>query len=207
MPNSPNASRNAALSRAVASAKAVGATYRTAAQNKLRNSTAVRYTGRPTVKANGTGQYGATPAVPAAGPGNMNDINAYLGGDSGYQDQLRQLSKALGDFQADVGRRRGTLDTEYGVSQKALNDQKVQDLQSLQEDYASRGLLKSGVYAGAVGDYNTEFGNRMSDLNRQQQQALQLLLQEQGQYESQNSLEQQRAREEAIRRRAEQYGI
>src|SRR6266498_1766121 len=155
MPNSPNASRNAALSRAVASAKAVGATYRTAAQNKLRNSTAVRYTGRPTVKANGTGQYGATPAVPAAGPGNMNDINAYLGGDSGYQDQLRQLSKALGDFQADVGRRRGTLDTEYGVSQ----------------------------------------------------QALQLLLQEQGQYESQNSLEQQRAREEAIRRRAEQYGI
>jgi hypothetical protein len=167
----------------------------------------VRSSGGGRVRANSSGQYGATPPVPASAPGNMNDINAYLGGDSGYQDQLRQLAKALGDFNADVGRRKGTLESEYGLSKKALGDQKVKDLESLEEDYASRGLLRSGVYGSAVGDYNKEFGERMSDLDRRQQQALQLLLQEQSQYGQQNTLEQQRAREEAIRRRAEQYGV
>jgi hypothetical protein len=178
-----------------------------AAGNRLQSRSSTVYRGGGTVKPNATGQYGATPPVPAATPGNIGDINAYLGGESGYQDQLRQLAKALGDFQADVGRRKGTLEGEYGLSKKALGDQKSKDLETLEEDYASRGLLRSGIYAGAIGDYEKEFGERMGDLDRRQSQALQQLLQEQSQYEGQNSLEQQRAKEEAIRRRAEMYGV
>jgi hypothetical protein len=174
---------------------------------KSLTKTAPNYRGG-TIKSTGTGSYGAasggTPAVPPTQPG---DINTYLGGDSDYQDQLRQLSKALSDFQADVGRRKGTLESEYGISKKALGDQRGKDLQDMEADYAGRGMLKSGLYAGSVGDYEKEYGNRVSDLDRQQQQALQLLMQEQSQYGSQNDLEQQRLREEAIRRRAEQYGM
>jgi hypothetical protein len=184
-----------------------------AAGNKLKKSTPassggrVKYSSGPSIKSNSSGQYGATPPVPAAAPGNIDDVNAYLGGDSGYQDQLRQLAKALSDFQADTGRRQGTLDTEFGVSKRALGDQRTLDLDNIEEDYASRGLLKSGVYAGAVGDYEKEYGERVSDLDRRQQQALQLLMQERSSYENQNSLEQQAAREAAIRRRAETYGV
>lgn len=180
-----------------------------AAGNRLKGkSSAPKYRGGGgSVKSNSTGQYGATPPVPAGGPGNMNDINSYLGGESDYQTQLKQLAKALGDFQADAGRRKGTLESEYGLSKKALGDQRLQDLEGIEEDYASRGMLKSGVYAGAVGDYETEYGQRLGDLDRRQQQALQLLGQEQSQYEQQNFLEQQAAREAAIRRRAEMYGV
>lgn len=176
-----------------------------AAGNKLRGSqtkSAVKYTGN--IRSNSTGQYGATPGVPAATAG---DINTYLGGDADYQDQLRQLAKALNDFQADVGRRKGSLETDYGLSKKALGDQRTKDLSDLESDYASRGIMHSGVYAGAVGDYEKEFGERMSDMDRRQQDALQQLLQEQSQYDQQNTLEQQRAKEEAARRRAELYGV
>lgn len=176
-----------------------------AARNRLRgSSSAVKYSSGGNVKSNSTGRYSATPGVPAATPG---DINTYLGGDAGYQDQLRQLAKALSDFNADVGRRKGTLESEYGLSKKAMDDQKVIDLKNIEDDYGSRGLLRSGLYGKAVGDYNTEFGQRMSDLDRRQQQALQLLLQEQSQYQQQNTLEQQRAREEALRLRAQSLGV
>jgi hypothetical protein len=179
-----------------------------AAGGRLRSKTTTpRYSGGPSIKSNSSGQYGATPPVPAQGAGNMGDINAYLGGESDYQDQLRQLAKALTDFQADAGRRQGTLESEYGLSKKALADQRGLDLQSLEDDYASRGMQRSGLYAGAVGDYEKEYGNRVSDLDRRQQQALQLLGQERSQYEQQNMLEQQAAREAAIRRRAEMYGV
>lgn len=174
-------------------------------QNALRNR--MKRTGsggRVRYNSNSTGQYGAVPSPPETAPG---DINSYLGGNSDYQNQLRQLAKALTDFQADAGRRKGTLESEYGVSKKALADQKVQDLEGLEEDYASRGLLRSGVYAGAVGDYEKEYGERVSDLDRRQQQAMQMLMQEMSQYEQQNMLEQQAARELAIRNRAAQYGM
>jgi hypothetical protein len=173
-----------------------------AAANRLSGgakSTATRYS----VQSNSTGNY-ATPSVPAATAG---DINTYLAGDSGYQDQLSALAKALSDFQADVTRRKGSLDTDYGLSKKALGDQRTKDLSDLESDYASRGILRSGVYGKAVGDYETEYGQRVSDLDRRQQDALQQLLTEQSNYSQQNTLEQQRAREEAAARRAATYGV
>jgi len=111
------------------------------------------------------------------------------------------------DFNADVGRRRGSLTSQFGLSQKAMNDQKVRDLDALEEDYGSRGILRSGLYTDAVGDYESEFGNRMTDLQRQQTDALNQLNQEGSQFKSQNNLQRQSAREAAIRRRAEQYGV
>jgi len=180
-----------------------------AATRKLSKSSATaapRYKSS-SVKATSTGQYGAVPSVPQEAPGNINDINAYLGGDSAYQDGLRQLAKALSDFGADVGRRRGDLESEFGTSKRALGDQRTLDLKGLEEDFAARGIGRSGLYAGAVGDYEKEYGERVSDLDRRQQQALQQLLQEESQYGQQNELEKQALREAAIKRRAETYGV
>src|SRR5688500_3500531 len=165
--------------------------------------------GGGSISSNSSGRYSPPMNVPGQSPGGgaVPDINAYLGGDTGYQQQLREFAKALADFNADVTRRRGVLDQEYGSSKKALGDQRMMDLENIEEDYSSRGLQRSGLYADAVGDYETEFGTRMSELERRQKQAIQQLLNEQSQYKNQNTLSSQTARENALRRRSEQYGI
>lgn len=180
-------------------------------QNTL-NSALTRLQGmqsspQPSVSSNSTGQYVRPMAPPQATPGPVQDIGAYLGADSGYQDQLRQYGLALQNFMADVTRRKGTLETDYGTSKKAMDDQRVKDLDLLEDDYGARGLLRSGLYAGAVGDYETEFGQRSSDLSRRQQEAMGALSQEEGNFKSQQQLKEQAAKEQAIARRAAQYGL
>lgn len=161
----------------------------------------------PAVTTNSSGQYVRPMAPPQATPGPVPDINAYLGQDSGYQDQLRQYALALNNFMADITRRRGTLETDYGTSKKAMDDQRIKDLDLLEDDYGARGLLRSGLYATAVGDYEKEFGERTSDLARRQQEALAALTQEEGNFKSQQQLKEQSSKEQAIARRAAQYGL
>lgn len=173
------------------------------------NKTTIRSVAKKT--SGSGGRYSAPSNVPGSGPGPIQpvapDINTFLNQDSGYQQQLRDFANALAQFNADVTRRKGILDSDYATSQKAMNDQKVKDLQSLQDDYGARGVLRSGLYGKAVGDYNTEFGNRMTDLSTKQTQANDALNQEGNRYKSQQDLQGQAAREEAIRRRAAQYGV
>lgn len=162
----------------------------------------------PNLYASNTGQYASRPVnVPASTPGPVPDIESFLGADSGYQSQLAQIAKALTDLQADITRRTGTVETQYGDSNRALEDQKIRDLKSLEEDFAARGLIKSGLYGTAVGDYQTEFGQRVSELARNRADALALLTQEQGQFTSQQELAKQQAREQALQKRSSQYGV
>jgi hypothetical protein len=159
------------------------------------------------VYANQVGNYSQPMQVPPQVPGNIQDINAYLGQDTGYQNQVRDYDKALQDFLADVTRRRGTLETEFGLSNKAMDDQRLKDLEALKDDFGARGILRSGLYADEVGNYETEFGQRKSDLSRRNTDALSGLTQEEGSFKSQAELKKNKAREDAIARRAAQYGI
>lgn len=154
-----------------------------------------------------TGQYVRPQAPPQAAPGPVQNIEAYLGADTGYQQQLRSFNQALQDFLADVTRRKGTLESDFGTSQKAMGDQRIMDLDRIKDDYGARGLGRSGLYADAVGDYETEYGTRMSDLQRRQNEALGMLTQEEGNFKSQQELKTQQAKEQAIARRAAQYGL
>lgn len=155
-----------------------------------------------------TGQYVRPQAPPqSTAPGPIQNIEAYLGADTGYQQQIRSFNQALQDFLADVTRRRGTLETDFGTSKKAMDDQRVMDLDRIKDDYGARGLGRSGLYADAVGDYETEFGTRMSELQRRQNEALAGLTQEEGNFKSQQELKTQQAKEQAIARRAAQYGL
>lgn len=167
----------------------------------------VRSYSAPRVSASSSGRYSAPAPPPAARAGGVPSIKNFLGRDTGYLQGNRQLAKSLADFLADVGRRRNQLTTEFGLSNKALQDQSVRDLEGIEEDYGSRGLLKSGLYTDAVGDYNTELNERIADLQRQQSQALTGLNTESSKFKSQQGLSRQALREAAIRRRAEQYGL
>lgn len=158
-------------------------------------------------RSSSAGRYSAPAAPPQQGPGPVPDINAFLNGDGSYQAQIRDFANTLAQFNADITRRKGVLTSDYNASNKAMGDQKIQDLANLQDDYGARGILTSGLYGKAVGDYNNEFNTRMTDLTSKENQAMDQLGQESGRFGSQQQLQQQAAREAAIRRRAEQYGV
>lgn len=169
---------------------------------------------QPRIKSNSSGRYSPPRQVPSgnqSGPipqiGGPPDINQFLTGDTGYAQAMQQLQLLLQNFNADFTRRKGSLESDYGLSQKAMGDQKVKDLDLLEDDYSARGLVRSGLYGQAVGDYEREFNERMAQLARAQQEAMGMLTNEQSQFQSQQKLREQQAREEAIRRRAEQYGV
>ena len=162
---------------------------------------------KPKVSSNSRGNYARPVAPPATKPGPVMDINAFLNQDAGYQQQLREFAKTLSDFTGDVTRRRGDMTTNFGTSKKALEDQRVLDLKAIEDDFGARGLLRSGLYADARGNYEQEYGNRLTDLTNQQNQALAALLSEEGQFKASQDLKQQAAREDAIRRRAELMGV
>lgn len=209
----PDPDKQLAARQAAASSRAGGGAAGSAVTPYLRSParTATPAPYRPPVTSTSTGQYTRPAPAPSAPPaqtqGAIPDINAFLGSDTGYQDQLRQFAQALSDMGADVTRKRGSLESNYGLSTKAMGDQRTKDLSNMEADYGARGLLRSGLYAKAQGDYQTEFDQRAAEMARQQNDALGQLDQGLNQYQSQQSLQQQAAREAAIRRRAEQYGV
>src|SRR6266536_957972 len=77
------------------------------------------------------------------------DINTYLGHDTTYLGQVRGYQKALADYLAQETTQRGKITEDYGSATKALGEQKGLDLNNMLQDYASRGLANSGLYAGA----------------------------------------------------------
>lgn len=204
MPLSPEDQRALAAERRVGGAAGSGVMSALASPPR-RTGTATP--SKPRVSSNSSGQYSKPMAVPGATAGGIPDIGGFLNSDISYQDQLRQFAQALADMNADVTRRRGSLQSQYGQSQKAMGDQRTKDLSDLEADYGSRGLLRSGLYAKAQGDYETEYNTRLADLSRQQTDAMSQLDQELNQFTSQQNLQSQAAKEAAIRRRAEQYGV
>lgn len=147
------------------------------------------------------------PVAPPPPPPPPPSINEFLGDDTGYQSTLRALANAMSNMKADVTRRRGDINTRYGVTEDAMQEQKVEDLDNIEEDYGARGIFRSGLYGKAVGDYNEEFGERMSGLERRQTNALDALASEMNKFKSQQKLKKQESREAAIARRAEEYGL
>lgn len=193
------ASRQAALTRYGAAGSGLGLPSAPAA---------VPRTTRGVISSGPSGKYSRPSAPPVAAPGPMQtDPNAWLGADVPYQDQLRQLQLALSNFNADVTRRQGDVGTQYETSNKSMQDQKVMDLKNMEADWAGRGLLRSGLYANAVGDYNKEFDQRVTDLVSGRDRTLAQLLQEQNQFKTQQGLDAQAAREQALRRRSESLGV
>lgn len=166
--------------------------------------------------ATSTGRYSAPAPPPSQGAGQVASIKAppkppgigsFLAKDSGYQRQVAQLRQGLKGFEADYWRRRGDVRGESKTSTRALGQQRTQDLENIEADFAARGLQRSGLYGEAVGDYEKEYGERVSDLERRLKQALSQLGGERTQYRSKYKLSKQEAREAAAERRAAKYGL
>lgn len=134
-------------------------------------------------------------------------LSKWLAGDVTYQQQLAEFNRAKAEYEAQYKRQKGIVTRDYGESQRSLNRQGVQDRDDQKNDFAGRGILKSGVFAKALGDYNTDFNTRMKALTTGQSDRLGDLSSQRTNFMRQSGLETNAAKQDAIRRRAQRLGI
>lgn len=98
------------------------------------------------------------------------------------------------------------LDPTEGLYQRELREQRTKDTSDISSDYAARGLIHSGLYAKKRGDYETEFGKQLAEINRQRSKQYSDISSERTAFQREQELQRENARLEAIRRRAAKTG-
>lgn len=143
------------------------------------------------------------PVAPPKPPG----IATSLRSDATYQKQMAAYAKALADFQADQTLQRGDYETGYQNTYRDIGLAKEDALENLENDYAARGLLRSSLYNTDVGKLTQEYQNQYNDLSKQRTNFLDQLVQGLTGFKNEQSVQQQNAMDEALRRRAERYNL
>lgn len=131
----------------------------------------------------------------------------WLAGDSTYQQQLAGYNKSKTDYGSQYKRQTGITKRDYGEMLRSMNRQGTQDRDDQANNFAGRGILKSGVFAKALGDYNTEFNSKVKNLKTGQSDKLGDLGMQRTNFLRQLKLEMDAARQDALRRRAAKLGI
>lgn len=138
-------------------------------------------------------------------PKPRSELDKYLAGDAAYQQALRGNKRSLADFLSDLGRRRGEAGTQFKQTRSSMNRDSEDQLNDLREEFASRGLIQSGLYGKEQGDFRKKFGEQMTALNQQQTGLLSDLTSQEKNYRREIDLANEAARQEAILRRAQRY--
>lgn len=131
----------------------------------------------------------------------------WLAGDTTYQQQLAGFKKSAKDYKSQYNRQRRITNRDFQESGRTLNRQGKQDRRDQKEDFAGRGIVKSGVYAKALGDYNTDFNSKVKNLKLGKSDKLGDLSSKRTNFMRQLRLEKNSARQDALRRRAAKLGL
>lgn len=134
-------------------------------------------------------------------------INSYLGGDSVYQGALSGGKRTLADFLSELGRRRGEAGTQFNQTKASMERDRVQQLEDLRNEFASRGLIQSGLYGEEQGKFQQQFTDQSTALQQQQAALLADLMSQEKNYRRESDLSLQAAKQEALQRRAAKYQI
>lgn len=146
-----------------------------------------------------------TPGKPKPRP--LSALDKYLAGDSAYQQALRGNKRTLADFLSDLRRRRGEAGTQFKQTKSSMNRDSTDQLNDLREEFASRGLIQSGLYGKEQGNFRKKFGEQITSLNQQQTGLLADLMSQEKNYRREIDLANEAARQEAILRRTQRYNI
>lgn len=134
-------------------------------------------------------------------------INSYLGTDSIYQNAVRGGKKSLADFISDINRRRGEAGTQFNQTSASMERDRTTQLDKIRQEFASRGLINSGLFGQEQGEFQKSWSDQMNALKQQQAALLADLLSQQNNYQRENQLALEQAKQEALLRRAQQYNI
>lgn len=134
-------------------------------------------------------------------------LKEFLAGDEVYQQALRGSSRTLADFLSELQRQRGEAGTAFRTTRENMETQRERQLQQLRDEFAARGLLQSGVYAGRQTMFEQDFARQLDDLQRSYNSLLQDLLAQETNFRRKQELALEMARQEAIARRAARYDL
>jgi hypothetical protein len=134
-------------------------------------------------------------------------INDYLGTDSIYQNVLRGSKQTLADYLSELGRRKGEATTQFNDTTSGMERDRTQQLEDLKNEYASRGLINSGLYADEQGKFQQNYMTQIDALRKQQTALLADLVTQQTNFQREQQLANERAKQEALQRRAAKYNI
>lgn len=134
-------------------------------------------------------------------------LKDYLGTDSTYMQQSAALQKAKQDYLAQQGQSRTQYETNYAGDLDTLKTNRTQSLGDLENDYAGRGLLQSGLYADSMSDMNTDYDKRTSALEQAKAAFLAQMAGDLTNFTSEQGLTLTKAQQEAAARRAAKYGV
>lgn len=165
----------------------------------------------PRIQSNPVGQISATSVQPAAvAPPPAPSVpteDEWLGGDTAYQSQMAALQKALADYRSQSNQQQTQYGVDYSSKLNELGLAEKQGIKDLENDFASRGLLRSGLFDNNRIELGSMFDRREGDLARAKADFEANLATALANFETENNLTGTRARQEALARRAAQFGL
>ena len=145
------------------------------------------------------------PTVPAPVVPKFND--AYLAGDTAYSAQKAAYDKALADYVTRSTGEAQNYNTEYNAKLGTMQKAQDQGALDLKDDYASRGLLSSGVYADALNDFNNSYTTQRDELARAKQQYETDLANSKTDFTTEQQTLLAKARQDALNRYNDKYKV
>lgn len=124
--------------------------------------------------------------------------------DAAYKAQLAALQKAAANYQANMQLQKDRIGIDYAETERDLGRQRSRDLTNIKEDYAARGIVRSGVYGKRNDDYETEYNNQLADLARARDRSIQDLDVGYTNFNDELSLNRTNAVDAAIQRRLQE---
>lgn len=134
-------------------------------------------------------------------------IKGYLAGDEVYQQAVRGGKRSLQDFLSELTRRRGEAKTNFAQTSEQMELDKDRQLEQMRDEFASRGLIHSGLFGEERGNFLTDFQTQMDQLEQANSQLLGDILSQETNYRREQELAMEAARQEALARRASRYNI
>lgn len=151
-----------------------------------------------------TGQISQAAPTPPPRPPSLAD---FLGSDSVYTQQMSALDKARADYLAQQGQAKTQYLTGYTGDLNQLNENRTEGLGNLENDFASRGLLRSGLYADDMAHMNKDFDTKQSNLEQAKANFIAQLAQDLTNFSGEQDITRTKAKSDAAARRAAQYGL
>jgi hypothetical protein len=131
----------------------------------------------------------------------------WLNQDADYKGQESASQKAMSDFLGRYNMDLANYGTEFTAKTGQLEKDRDFSLDRLMEDYASRGMVRSGLYSTADNQLDGKFNDMSADFGRAKGQFEGNLAMDKQGFETDNNLGLQRAKQDALGRRAAKYGL
>lgn len=151
----------------------------------------------------GVGGGRVTPPAPPAPP----SVDEWLAGDTAYLSTTDALQKALADYQARMNQQKGQYQTEFDTNLGNLNTSREAAIADLTDDFAARGLMNSGLFANSRAELMSDYDARQAALEQGRSNFLADLEAAFADFQSEQELTKTKARQDALARRAQRYGL